>query len=1004
MPVAVDRTRIMTASDPHSSPTKVAVAQDIPSTMQQPGLNPRKRRNMKAKGKEIEEAAEEAWSWKSLTDSSASRVSPTFTKDGSYFFSATGPSVKIHSVATGEVVSTLTPPPTSVSSGVAAGSSAQTDVVTAAIVSPHNPFQLITGSLDGYIRVWDFLDASLLQTISISQPIFHLTAHERFREHVFVAAARPTKKKTSKAHVATAEDNVAVLRVAFKPTVATAGAQVQISAEVVGVGKTRSTTGLAISPSGAWLVATAGHKAYVCQTANFKAGFTKFVSPERLTCLAFHPSEEYFATGDATGCIRLWYCLNESIAVKTPGVEKTAQTTTLHWHAHAVSSLAFTPNGAYLLSGGEEAVLVIWQLHTGKKEFVPRVGSPIVHVALHNTGGEEEYLLGLADASFVFIRASTLKISRSIARIKLDPAISHDRPSTSTAVPLAVHSLSSTLILPSSHPSSLQTFSPSTSKLLSELEVSPSNRISRRDEKPLQPSRVERAVLSDSGDWMATIDSREADDSFRAEVYMKIWQWDRKAGFWILNTRIDRPHGLTKVSGVAFRPRARTQDDLLLATTGDDGHIKTWRIRAVKTKSEGVQEFWVARSVLRFRDETPRDISWSPDGSLLAVPLGSHVAIYDPETNALCRVVTCPECKTVLSAQFVGSSGRYLVINGPRDVILWDLVSQSLRWHYHSQTAIERPVAHPDQDQFVILERILPATNADSPSTKILVFQPHSSLPTAIRTLPFHLRSAIPVPPTGFFPTDPTGFTLVGITDSWSVVVFGDDVQVPEEEGASAQGITQDASGGKRTLFHDIFGTSAFADLATTPSMSTSASTSTAQPWKGKEVASAFDAPAHLVPPLETLFDAVMSGFLTLRPDGEDVEDQEPDHEDMEVDEVAEAPHPPVKGGLSLERVVDRQEMNGFVELFMQCAIKAPAESRSLPSFPQTNGVHKPNGVPPHVNGISTAPSTPAAVAKHKLNGVTPNGHAHTPSRLPPTPTDASPAVKAGKKRKKSLG
>lgn len=210
MPVAVDRARAMTALDAPSSPVKAS--QDIPAPgTPQPALNPRKRR--KAKGKEVEEAEEEAWSWKSLTDSSASRVPPIFTKDGrcvalflgemgarscscSYFFSAAGPSVKIHSVATGEVVSTLTPPPTSISGE--AGSSLQSDVVTSAILSPHNPFQLITGSLDGYIRVWDFLDASLLQTISIAQPIFHLTAHERFRDHVFVAAARPTKKKTSK--------------------------------------------------------------------------------------------------------------------------------------------------------------------------------------------------------------------------------------------------------------------------------------------------------------------------------------------------------------------------------------------------------------------------------------------------------------------------------------------------------------------------------------------------------------------------------------------------------------------------------------------------------------------------------------------------------------------------------------------------------------------------------------------------------------------------------------
>lgn len=63
-------------------------------------------------------------------------------------------------------------------------------------MSPHNPFQLITGSLDGLVRVWDFLDGALLQTIDIAQPIFHLAAHEGLPKCVFVAAARPTKKKS----------------------------------------------------------------------------------------------------------------------------------------------------------------------------------------------------------------------------------------------------------------------------------------------------------------------------------------------------------------------------------------------------------------------------------------------------------------------------------------------------------------------------------------------------------------------------------------------------------------------------------------------------------------------------------------------------------------------------------------------------------------------------------------------------------------------------------------
>lgn len=194
------------------------------------------------------------------------------------------------------------------------------------------------------------------------------------------------------------------------------------SREITSIGKTKFPSGLAVSSNGVWLVAAAGHTIYVAKTSSLSDGFTKYVSPERLRCLAFHPSEEYFATGDDKGVIRIWYCLNDNLAVGAHGVEKRTQTRLLHWHAHAVSSLSFTPNGAYLLSGGEESVLVIWQLHTGKKEFVPRLGAPISTVSVlssRNGSGEEEYLLGLADATYTFVGATTLKVTRNYSRIKI---------------------------------------------------------------------------------------------------------------------------------------------------------------------------------------------------------------------------------------------------------------------------------------------------------------------------------------------------------------------------------------------------------------------------------------------------------------------------------------------------------------------------------------------------------------------------------------------------------
>ena len=210
------------------------------------------------------------------------------------------------------------------------------------------------------------------------------------------------------------DNNAVILQVFLKDDRSSQPARIQP------VGKTRSVTGLAISPNGAWLVATAGHKVHIAKTSSLSTGFTKYVSPERLTCLTFHPFEEYFATGDDKGNIRLWYCLNNNLAVNARGVEKRTQTTSLHWHAHAVSSVTFTPNGAYLLSGGEEAVLVIWQLHTGKKEFVPRVGAPISTVSISRSRiSEEEYLLGLADSTYAFISSASLKITRSYSRIKI---------------------------------------------------------------------------------------------------------------------------------------------------------------------------------------------------------------------------------------------------------------------------------------------------------------------------------------------------------------------------------------------------------------------------------------------------------------------------------------------------------------------------------------------------------------------------------------------------------
>lgn len=105
---------------------------------------------------------------------------------------------------------------------------------------------------------------------------------------------------------------------------------------------------------------------------------------------------------------------------------------------------------------------------------------------------------------------------------------------------------------------------------------------------------------------MATVDAREGDEAFRGEICLKMWWWDWKAGSWTLNSRIDRPHGLHKLTSLAFNPASRENGSLFLVTSGEDGFVKTWRIRSTKTKNGEVEgsSFQVLHSFLSTHPRT----------------------------------------------------------------------------------------------------------------------------------------------------------------------------------------------------------------------------------------------------------------------------------------------------------------------------------------------------------------------------------------------------------------
>jgi NET1-associated nuclear protein 1 (U3 small nucleolar RNA-associated protein 17) len=315
------------------------------------------------------------------------------------------------------------------------------------------------------------------------------------------------------------------------------------------------------------------------------------------------------------------------------------------------------------------------------------------------------------------------------------------------------------------------------------------------------------------------------------------------------------------------------------------------------------------------------------------VAAGSFVPIYDSATNALLQVLATSECGRATSVHFLGSSGRFLAVAGERDLVLWDLVSQTsmcfvsstpvlysqvweVQWHFRSGIHTGQVIAHPSEDKLALLQS-RKDINSGQQETRVLLFQPGSATPFRTCLIPFGIRNV-----TWYSLVEGTtvDFNLVGVTDSWGVTLFGDNVEPPSSlQATTTTQITNDAYlPRKNTLLQDIFGKSAFDDMTHS---AVSAETSMFVPREGKQaITSFFDTPAYLMPSLETFFDSVMQTFLRSQPAVKSGEDDakrvEGDDEEMDVDEdpILETDSPLIVKNTT--RVVDEREMHEFVEIF----------------------------------------------------------------------------------------
>ena len=936
-----------------------------------------------------------------------------------------------------------------------------------------------------------FLDGVLLSSFDLQLPISGMTAHASNPNTVYVLLKKFRHRDAEIAprnmsEILAALDNGAPFNsiighfsIDFSththnltaPPKFSRGASIR--PELVRLAKTREAVAIGVSPNGQWLVVVGNDKVQVARTNDLVSGFTRFIAShpgshhhqrESMTCMAFHPTDSTrLVTGDSKGRIRVWYCLQNNFmapskAEADEGMERHAPSTVLHWHAHAVSSLCFSPNGAHLLSGGEEGVLVVWHLgasgNAASKEFVPRLGAPLSAIAVANglDGREQEYAVSLADGTIAFVSSMTLKPTRTFTRIKIDS--SRHLPGTSAPtdapVPLAVHPASRNVVLLAGHASSLQFYDPIKDVNTMELEVSPSNRVSRAEEEQIEPTRVERVVFSpfvssrtaEAGEWMVTFDSRnlsdiEGDVEVVSESSLKFWRWNPINRRYTLNTRLDRPHNGKRLTSMTFSPSSS-----LLVTTAADGKVRSWHLASRRLKSGKIESYWACRSVFGYREQTPTAAAFSADGSILAVGQAGSVTLWSPESNLMSMVISAPElAEGVKSLAF---SGRYLGVATLRSVLLWDLILSRQVSRKGIEAGLEAKLLLPasrrisaaneqERSIFTLVSSggVQAPDDAESTSQQVKTIVEPVSLVSDREIASSSASAPVPFSKTGsstsrlVFRTAvysvaavplPAGVAaqaqdFVAISRDMDLVCFSSspsDSDMTAADSASAESI-RGITNIRKTLFDDLFGPSAFHDAgleAQNDDEDDSERLKVAADVAGgvgTGVASLFSTAPHLLPPVTLLFDAFLSKMLpaatavpaTLSATATDSTSAALVTADAEksgviTSEKAEAAALQQDRGVSDILLADTDEL---VELFKN-QILVEDGSHSKPTAAEVIGTSATSTPAKKAQVNGTASSTPVPKAKS-----TPQSAVSTPRQTAAAPGNASPS-KSSRKRK----
>lgn len=391
------------------------------------------------------------------------------------------------------------------------------------------------------------------------------------------------------------------------------------------------------------------------------------------------------AVGQRTGRITFYHYLSDD--TKTESV-----TESHHWHSTPVRALKFMDDGNYLLSGGGESVLVVWQLGTGFRRYFPRIGGEINYINI--TPDYKHFCVSLGDNSIRLINGVTQTVEQVIQGVQqwdrrqrqLEIQEQQQDRATNTRSTNLVWAQGMT-VEPRNHhlvlngaPGSIQFYDSKVDHHALELEIIPNNRNVRSTNHNSTTTETDRGhvamvAFSPNGEWMATVDMRN-DQITTTEVYLKFWHWDHDQQTYVLHTRVDRPH-TEEITSLCFHPSTSIP---MAITTSMDKTFKIWHLssqlgRAYNiTPSDANEVAWTCRSVGVYRNFWPSASAFSADGSMLTVAFGPVTTVWDPYQNTIQGTLSTPEVDTIKSLHFINDS-PYLISRSKSHMFVWNLLT-----------------------------------------------------------------------------------------------------------------------------------------------------------------------------------------------------------------------------------------------------------------------------------------------------------------------------------------